>query len=71
MKKEDASSSALSLSHGPGPADFQIQLLSAMIAQTKAIGYLADSVAQLVQAMAEDQGIDEPEPTTYLSGKPR
>lgn len=46
-------------------------LLEALTQQTAAINRLAASNEMLVQAMAEDQGMDDPEPTTYLSGRPR
>lgn len=47
------------------------ELVQEMRAQSAAINRLAASNEMLVQAMAEEQGMDEPEPTTYLSGRPR
>lgn len=47
------------------------ELVQEMRAQSAAINRLAASNEMLVQAMAEDQGMDEPEPATYLSGRPR
>lgn len=47
------------------------ELVQEMRAQSAAINRLAASNEMLVQAIAEDQGMDEPEPTTYLSGRPR
>ena len=60
---------------GPGLADFQIQLLSGLMAltqemrqQTSAIDRLAQSNEMLVQAMAEGDGMDDVEPSTYMDG---
>ena len=69
VKNESESSSAGLPSHTPGLGDFQTQLLSALIAQTAAINRLAASNEMLVQAMVEDQGMDEAPVTTYLNGK--
>jgi len=44
-------------------------LLDALTKQTEAINRLAASNEMLVQAMAEDQGMDEAPVTTYLNGK--
>lgn len=60
---------------GPGLADFQIQLLSTMLAlvqemrqQTAATNRLAQSNEALVQAMAESDDGQDDEPNTYLDG---
>ena len=75
MKNADASSSAGSQSHTPGLEDCLIRLVMAMEAQTAAISQLAQSnemLAQVfVQAMAEEQGMDDAPVSTYLNGKPR
>lgn len=63
-------------SHGPGLGDFQIQLLSSMMAQTEALNRLARSnegltqtVAMLIEQMAADEGVDGL-PATYMDGSP-
>jgi hypothetical protein len=57
---EDKSGCASGLAlPGPGLADFQIQLLSALMAQTEAIGLLAHKIGALIDAMCEAEGMDE------------
>lgn len=58
---------------GPGLADFQIRLISAMLAQTEAINRLASSNEALVRAMAEAEGADpeDMDAPMYLSGRPK
>ena len=45
------------------------ELIKTLKAQTEAMDRLAESIALLVQAMAEGEG-EEMEPTTYLDGSP-
>lgn len=75
VKNADASSSNGLQSHTPGLEDYLIRLVSAMQAQTAAINNLAQSnemLAQVfVQAMAEEQGMEDASVATYLNGKPR
>lgn len=53
------------------PEDLLIHLIDALNGQSQAIQSLADSNMALVQAMAEDQGMDEgQEPRQYLDGSP-
>lgn len=61
--------------HEKGIGDFQIQLLSTMLAlvqemrqQTAATNRLAQSNEALVQAMAESDGDQDAEPTHYMDG---
>ena len=58
---------------GPGLGDFQVQLLSTMLAlvqemrqQTAAANRLAQSNEALVQAMAEAEGVDSEGGPQYL-----
>lgn len=63
---------------GPGLGDFQIQLLSSLIAHTQemrtltlAIRQLAQSNEALIQAMAEGDGMDDSgAPEVYMDGRP-
>ena len=75
VKNADASSSDGLQSHTPGLEDCLIRLVMAMQEQTAAISQLAQSnemLAQVfVQAMAEDQGMEDAPVSTYLNGKPR
>ena len=53
------------------PEDLLIHLIDALNAQSQAIQALAESNMALVQAMAQDQGMDEgQEPRQYLDGSP-
>lgn len=62
---------------GPGLGDFQIQLLSALMAQTEALNRLAASnegltkaVAALIEEMAEaNQDPEDMDAPQYLSGR--
>jgi hypothetical protein len=61
---------------GPGLGDFQIQLLSALMAQTEALNRLASSnegltnaVAQLLDEVAGNEGA-ESSGATYMDGTP-
>lgn len=65
-KSEASASPELSPSPGLGPGDFQIQLLSALMAQTTAINRLAHSNELLVQAMCDSEGGDLPEPLGFM-----
>ncbi len=75
VKNADASSSDGLQSHTPGLEDCLIRLVMAMQEQTAAISQLAQSnemLAQVfVQAMAEEQGMEDAPVSTYLNGKPR
>jgi hypothetical protein len=60
-----------------GIGDFQVQLLSTMLAlvqemrqQTAAANRLAQSNEMLVRAMAEGEDMDDIAPATYLDGRP-
>lgn len=51
------------------PEDLMIRLIDALNAQSQAIQSLVESNAALIQAMAQEQGMDEgQEPRQYLDG---
>lgn len=63
--------------HEKGLGDFQVQLLSTMLAlvqemrhQTAATNRLAQSNEALVQAMAESDDMDDRAPAHYMDGSP-
>jgi len=59
------------LSHGPGLGDYQIRLLAALTAQTRAMLALTSRLDMLITALSEDEAMgDDLPPTQYLDGSP-
>lgn len=76
VKNESESSSGGLPSHTPGQEGFLIPILAELRAireygrqAVEALAELKASNDALIQALAEDQGMDESPATTYLNGK--